>query len=334
MTRYDGMRLVTLPAMPKRSLETLSHTSLSVAHAVTHSPPDAAVVFNAANAPLLPVLRARGIPVATHVDGLEWQRDKWGAHGKRYYRLAESMAVRWSNALIADARGISDYYRDEFGVPTRLITYGAPQVVPDPSRVTVLGLTANRYHLVVARLEPENQVARIVEGFVSSSATMPLVVVGSAPYAAEYTRRIQATADDRVQLLGAVWDAELLDQLYANAYVYWHGHSVGGTNPSLLRALGAGTAINAYDVVFNREVAGSAARFWSTPEDVRREVELAEGSPDDVRIRSHNAQREAGRYDWDEVAAGYERLCQDLRKGMPCGEVLRSSGRRIRPAPR
>src|SRR3954471_7671226 len=120
-----GMRLIHLPAARTRSLETLSHSALSVGHLLAHRP-DAAIVFNAANASLLPALRAARVPVATHVDGLEWKRAKWGPVGQRYYRVAESMAVRWSDALIADAAGIVDYYRQEFGAPTTLLTYGAP----------------------------------------------------------------------------------------------------------------------------------------------------------------------------------------------------------------
>ena len=120
LNEYLGMRLVHLPTVRKRSLETLSHTALSVFHS-SLSDVEAAVVFNAANSPLLPVLRARGIPVATHVDGLEWRRAKWGPVGQRYYRMAEALAVRWSHELIADARGIADYYLDEFRAPSTLI---------------------------------------------------------------------------------------------------------------------------------------------------------------------------------------------------------------------
>ncbi|GMA86235.1 hypothetical protein GCM10025868_14850 [Angustibacter aerolatus] len=206
---YLGMRLVHLPAMRRRSLETLSHTALSVLHLVTRRRPDTAVVFNAANAPFLPLLRARRVPLATHVDGLEWQRGKWGPAGRRYYRTAESLAVRWSDALIADAQGIADYYDGEFGAETALISYGAPSVDPDRlDRLAELDLAPQGYHLVVARFEPENHVHVAVEGYVRSGATLPLVVVGSAPYADAYTEQVRALADDRVRLLGGVWDQE------------------------------------------------------------------------------------------------------------------------------
>src|SRR5262245_3442215 len=158
LSSYRGMTLVHLPAPRKRALETLSHTALSVGHLMTH-PTDVALMFNAANSPLLPALRARRIPVATHVDGLEWKRAKWSGTGQRYYRMAESLAVRWSDAIIADAEGIRSYYEHEFGADADLIAYGAPVIHPEhPELLAAAGLGSHRFHLVVARFEPENHV--------------------------------------------------------------------------------------------------------------------------------------------------------------------------------
>ncbi|MDE0804920.1 MAG: DUF1972 domain-containing protein [Acidimicrobiales bacterium] len=324
---YRGMDLVHLPAVPQRHVETLSHTGLSVGHVLRRST-DAAIVFNAANSPMLPLLRARGIPVATHVDGLEWKRAKWGGGGRRYYRAAESLAVRWSDALIADAAGIADYYTTEFGVDTELIRYGAPIVeAGDPAVLEAVDLAPGSYHLAVARFEPENHVDIIVEGYSKSSADAPLVVVGAAPYADAYTRRVHDAADDRVRFLGAVWDQDLLDQLYANCITYQHGHSVGGTNPSLLRAIGAGAATDAFDVGFNREVLGSCGRYWSTPDDIAPLFESAEADTDTIAARGSASRTRAGDYDWDDVAREYESLCEGLRDG----SLRRSgaSGRRV-----
>lgn len=314
---YKGMRSVVLPAHHGKATETLSHTALSVAHTVGYARPDVAFVFNAANAPLLPVLRAAGIPVATHVDGLEWQRAKWGGTGRRYYLWAEHAAVRWSDALIADAQGISDYYRDKFDADTDLLTYGAPLVTEPACGLLPEGIAAKRYHLVVARFEPENHVLEIVAGYARSEARLPLLVVGAAPFAADYTRRIEDTAsgDERITFLGRVDDQPQLDQLYANALTYLHGHSVGGTNPSLLRAMGAGAAVVAFDVEFNREVAGPKAAYFDGPERLATILEEAERTPQDsIHVGSLMRDRAEDRYDWDEVALGYERLARRIAK--------------------
>lgn len=324
--RHLGMRLVHLAAVRGRSFETLSHTGLSILHLVRHRP-DVAILFNAANAPFLPLLRAAGIPVATHVDGLEWKRAKWGPVGQRYYRTAESLAVRWSDALIADARGIADYYRQTFSASTHVIAYGAPIIHTGVERLKELGLESGGFHLAVARFEPENHVDVIVGGYRGSGAALPLVVVGSAPYADEYTRRIHALGDARVHFLGGLWDQAQLDQLYAHCLTYLHGHSVGGTNPSLLRAIGAGAATAAFDVGFNREVLGDTGRYFRTGSDVTRVVEAAEMDRDGTAARGRAARDRAGAYDWYEVARAYERLCRELVSGALGGP--RPSGRRL-----
>ncbi|HEY5180140.1 MAG TPA: DUF1972 domain-containing protein, partial [Dermatophilaceae bacterium] len=274
---YQGMHLVNLPALRRRSLETLSHTALSVAHAATRRP-DMAFVFNAANAPLLPVLRARRIPIAVHVDGIEWQRAKWQGAGRRYYRWAERACARSGLDLIADSRGIQDHLRRVYDVESHFIPYGAPILGVGSSRLGELGLEARQFHLVVARFEPENHILEIVRGYVDSGAIHPLIVVGSAAYGAQYSELVRKAAneDPRVRFLGGLFDQELLDQLYGNAASYLHGHSVGGTNPSLLRALGAGATSIAYDVSFNREVAGEDGEYFTTAEDLDPLLHLSE----------------------------------------------------------
>jgi glycosyltransferase involved in cell wall biosynthesis len=316
---YLGMRLVTLPALRMRSAETLSHSALSSVHAVLSRRHDAVFVFNSANAVLLPLLRARRLPVAVHVDGLEWRRSKWTGAGRLYYRRAEALAVRWADALIADAPGIADYYDDEFAARTELLAYGAPvlQELPD-DRLDDVGVVSRKFHLVVARFEPENQVDLIVRGYHASSATYPLVVVGGAPYSDRYTEAVRAIAadDSRIRLLGPVWDQQQLDQLYGHALLYLHGHSVGGTNPSLLRAMGAGAAVGAYDVRFNRDVIGDEGWYFSQEIDIARLVEAAEADPDGSGTYGSALQaRVASRYCWDQVAAGYEELARRLAHG-------------------
>lgn len=312
-----GMRLVHLPALRRKSLETLSHTALSVGHLLAAGRPDVAMVFNAANSPFLPALRALRVPVALHVDGLEWRRAKWAGAGRAYYLLAECLGVRWADALIADAEGIAEYYRAEFAAESNQIAYGAPIVAPGADRLAEVGLLPGRYHLAVARFEPENHLHLVVEGYVRSRARLPLVVVGTAPYSDGYTATVHALADDRVRFLGGLWDQELLDQLYAGCATYLHGHSVGGTNPSLLRAIGAGAPCLAYDVPFNRDVLAEAGEYFVTVADVARALDAAETDPYATARRGIRSLERARRYDWEEVADAYEALATRLAVGGP-----------------
>lgn len=327
---YLGMEVVHLPALRQKQLETLSHSAVSSLHAVTHRRPSMAFVFNAANSPFLPILRARGIPVALHMDGLEWRRSKWGPRGKAYYRWAEEFGVRYADALIADAPGIAEYFEAEFSVPTELLRYGAPTLEDAPiNGITGLGLEPEGYHLVVARFESENHVREIVEGYRRSAATLPLVVVGSAPYSAEYTQSIHraANGDARIRFLGGVYDQELLDGLYVHARTYVHGHSVGGTNPSLLRAMGAGTAVIAYDVNFNREVLDSRGWFFEHAHELREIFADVESDADTTSVYAgHNRDRVDDIFRWDRVADGYENLAYRLA----AGQSIHRSARRAK----
>ncbi len=224
-----------------------------------------------------------------------------------------------ADVLVADAVGIQDYYRRRYGAPARFLPYGAPLLeAPALHRLPELGLAAGGYHLVVARFEPENHVDVVLRGYLSGSSELPLVVVGSAPYAGEHVLELQrlGASDPRVRMLGAVFDQELLDALYAGAASYLHGHSVGGTNPSLLRALGAGAPVTAVDVDFNREVAGDNALFFSDDADVAAALKIVEGDLGAARQRGADGRRDAGlRYRWDDVAAGYEDMCRRLLAG-------------------
>lgn len=327
---HRGMRLVHQRAVHARTLETLSHTAASVRHARTAGL-DVAIVFNAANSPLVPALRAAGTPVAIHVDGLEWKRAKWAGVGRFYYRRAEAIAVAFADCLIADAEAIVAYYRGRFGVECTLLRYGAPVLEQPPlHRLGELSLTPKGYHLAIARLEPENNIHLIVEGYRDSRLTEPLVVVGAHRYPTAYTRRLDKllASDRRVRAIGAVYDQELIDALYAGAMTYAHGHSVGGTNPSLLRAMGAGTLTLASDNPFNREVLDSAGWYFRTPADLTGLYHHLATDPGVAEDYARRARERAEKfYDWDEVAAGYEQMCLELAAGGRRGGAMRRLAR-------
>jgi glycosyltransferase involved in cell wall biosynthesis len=158
-----------------------------------------------------------------------------------------------------------------------------------------------------------------VRGYRATAAALPLVVVGGAPYSDGYTAAVRGLADrdPRVRLLGPVWDQDLLNQLYGHARLYLHGHSVGGTNPSLLRAMGAGTPVAAYDVRFNRDVVGDDGWYFADGCGVARVVEAAERHPASAEAYAQRLQRRVvdGGYQWQSVADGYEALARRLAAG-------------------
>jgi len=312
---YLGMRLVNLPAIRHRMAETLSHTAVSAAHAIIRDRPEAVLLMNAGNAPMLPMLAAAGIPTAIHLDGLESRRAKWRGMGARYYGWAEGRAIRQGQIVVADAQSMADIVQRETGRTCTVIPYGAEVIDPPASRLSELGLTSRAYHLVVSRFEPENHVQEAVAAFRASGQQHPLVVVGSAPYAQGYIAAVHSAAqqDPRIQFPGAIYDQELLDQLYAHAITYTHGHSVGGTNPSLLRAMGAGSAVLAFDVSFNREVTDGDAWFWSDASDLCALYDRsASDGPDLQRMRTAGRARVARVYQWDAVTDAYEDLLTRL----------------------
>ena len=316
-TDYLGMRLVNAPAIKHRMAETLSHTTVSTAHAIVKDRPDVVLLLNAGNAPLLRPLKLAGIPTAIHLDGIESKREKWRGAGAKYYRWAEKAAVQWGQEVIADADAIADHVRTRYGRECVVIPYGADVIDPGNSKLGELGLETNGFHLLVARFEPENHVLDAVHAYREAKDQRPFVVVGSAPYSQWYVDKVHAAArnDARIRFTGGIYDQELLDQLYANARTYIHGHSVGGTNPSLLRAMGAGAPVLAYDVEFNREVTAEQAFFWPDADalqvlfdeiaDNRHEQRLDE-------LKAISKQRIADAYQWDDVTDRYEALIHQL----------------------
>lgn len=314
---YLGMRLVNAPAIKHRMAETLSHTTASTAHAIVMDRPDVVLLLNAGNAPLLKPLRLAGIPTAIHLDGIESKREKWRGAGAKYYRWAERASVQWGQEVIADAQAIADHVKRHYGRDCVVIPYGAEVIEPGSDRLAELDLEPDGYHLVVARFEPENHVLDAVHAYRESRETRPLVVVGSAPYSQWYVDKVHGAARDdaRIRFTGGIYDQALLDQLYANACTYLHGHSVGGTNPSLLRAMGAGAPVLAYDVEFNREVTDQQAFFWADADALTAILdEIADGQHTArlAELRAASQQRIATAYRWDDVTDRYEALIHAL----------------------
>jgi glycosyltransferase involved in cell wall biosynthesis len=253
--------------------------------------------------------RLVGTKVVFNTDGFDWKRSKWGRAARRYLQISERIGVRFATGgLIADSQAVARYFARRYGQEPIYLSYGAPVLTrPSSASVERYGLLQGQYYLVVARLEPENNVLAIIDQYQASGSERPLVVVGGLNYQTEYAAAIRRRASERVRLLGAIYHQKELDALYQSCFAYIHGHEVGGTNPSLLRAMGAGALVLANGVIYNREVLGEAGYYWSSKRadlpNLMREVEAFPEARS--RLRKLASERIRTLYNWDLVADGY-----------------------------
>ncbi|HEY7750083.1 MAG TPA: DUF1972 domain-containing protein [Aestuariivirgaceae bacterium] len=250
-------------------------------------------------------------PLWVNMDGLEWSRAKWRWAGRTWLRVMEGIALRFARLVICDAEAIETSLRKRHGDSFRAnyVPYGATieKGQPDDAVLAHFGLTAGGYHLVVCRIEPENHVLEILQGFLSCRANSSLVIVGDVATANRYHRQVARFASERIRFLGAVYDASVLRALRFHCAAYCHGHSVGGTNPSLLEAMASGNIVVAHDNVFNREVCGEDGLYWRTFVDLGARLLEAESmnQPNREALGTRMRARVSERYDWEKVVDRY-----------------------------
>jgi len=308
---YLGMRRVTLPDIPTKGLETLSHTLLSAGHAALRLHPDVVLVFGVGNALFCPAFRRFGMPAAINVDGADWQRKKWGPLGSRFLRRSERVASR-ANAVIADSRTVAGYYQRHYQVPTVFIPYGA-DVPANPGRETLakFGLTPRGYFLAVGRFVPENGFEDLIRAYAQVKPAMPFVVVGDTPYGQEYKRRLKALAPPGVIFTGYQF-GDAYHELSAGAYAFLFGAEVGGTHPVLLEQLAHGNCVLSRWTESNLEVMDSGGVFFHDQAELIARLEELVHNAAQVEDYRGRARRRAALYSWDRVTDEYEALLQRL----------------------
>jgi glycosyltransferase involved in cell wall biosynthesis len=309
---YRGVECRYLPTIRHKYFDTLAHTALSSLDLLRRRY-DAVLYCNAANAVFTLLPRLLGMPSALNVDGLERNRKKWNALAKSWYRMSEWLATWCPTAVVTDAKQIESYYRERYGKLSTFIPYGAetePVLATDVVRS--LGLTPGRYVLYVSRLEPENNALLVREAFERVSTDMRLALVGDAPYAAEYIRKVKDTTDSRIIVPGAIY-GEGYRQLQSHCFVYVQATEVGGTHPALIEAMGRGALVLYLNTPENAEVAGDAAVAFE-PETLAAKLQWAVnlsgeerdawGTKAQSRIREH--------YSWQAVTSAYESLLRRI----------------------
>ena len=276
------------------------------------------IIYEAGYTSIIPAyiwfnVKKRKRPIfTTNMDGLENKRSKFSPMVRRFLDWEEKMAVKYSHYLIADNMGIHDYYKEKYGKESKFLAYGAD--IHDDFKAEYLeefGLKSEEYYILIARLEPENNIVMAIEGYLHSkeNGRRPLIVVGktNTPHGKEL---VEKYGNERnVEFVGGIYDFKKLDSVRHFSKAYFHGHSVGGTNPSLLEAMAAGCFIFAYDNIFNRAVLKENAFYYLSADKVTEYLNridtIAEGSK--IQYTARNIEVIRNEYSWESLIDKHEK---------------------------
>jgi glycosyltransferase involved in cell wall biosynthesis len=252
--------------------------------------------------------------ILTNMDGLEWKRSKWSKSVQNIIKKLERIAVDESPYLISDNVGIQKYYQENFNAKSFYIPYGADPIEKfDLSHLTRWNVKQNEYFILVARMEPENNIEPIIKGHIESGTKSPLLVVGSCktPFGQYLVKTYQHPG---IQFIGGIYDKVQLDSLRHFSLGYFHGHSVGGTNPSLLEAMASQSFIIAHNNDFNKSILENSAVYFDTVLDIRNAIKNVEALSvaDRALFVDQNFNRIKSFYNWDNIVKMHEDLFNDL----------------------
>ena len=310
-----GVRMVYVPSPGGKNFSGLVATLFACIHALSLGKYDVFFFVNVGMGHHAAFCRMMGKRVVMNVDGLDWKRAKWGPIARAYFLSAAHAAIKFCNRLVTDAEAMRAYYLREFNKETTMIAYGARVESSErPELIDQYGVQRDGYYLIASRLIPENNADLIVEAFLASGSAKKLVIAGGANYDSPFHRKLRAIATDAVIFTGHIHDQQVIKELHCNCFAYLHGHSVGGTNPSLLKAMGYGNCILALDTVFNREVLADAGLLFPKDADgLSRLMRHIESEPGEVaELRQRGPRRIRAEYSWEKVSAQYARLFREV----------------------
>jgi glycosyltransferase involved in cell wall biosynthesis len=263
---------------------------------------------------LLAVRKIKNPILITNMDGLEWKRSKWNGPTQRLIIELEKIAVRNSPYLISDNEGIRNYYLTQFNKDSYFLPYGADPVENiNLSDLEKYNLIKHEYFILVARLEPENNIEPVIEGYLNSASEFPLIIIGG--YQTSYGKYLRdKNTSINVRFLGGIYNKIELDSLRHFSIAYFHGHSVGGTNPSLLEAMACNCFIVAHMNEFNKSVLGESALYFLNSAEVKHIIIRIHSlrCENFLMFESQNSNRLATEYSWNSIVEKHENLFLDL----------------------
>lgn len=281
------------------------------------------IIYEAGYTSIIPAyiwfnVRKRKRPIfTTNMDGLENKRSKFSPMVRRFLDWEEKMAVKYSHYLIADNMGIHDYYKEKYDKESKFLAYGAD--IHDDFNADYLkefGLQPEEYYILIARLEPENNIVMAIEGYLHSkeNGRRPLIVVGktNTPH---YKELVEKYGNEKnVRFVGGIYDFKKLDSVRHFSKAYFHGHSVGGTNPSLLEAMAAGCFIFAHDNIFNRAVLEENAFYYPSADKVAEYLNRIDTMAEESKIQytANNIEVIRNEYSWEHLVDEHEKYFQWL----------------------
>lgn len=306
---WCGIERVRIPVTQNGPKGTIVFDWKATAHAAQFG--DLCLTLGYNTAIFCSYLRLKGISNLINMDGIEWSRAKWGGIAKTWFWLNERAGCWLGNHLIADHPQIKVHLESRVsGNKITTIPYGADDVqAADDAPVRALGLEPGRFLTVIARAEPENSLLEIVQGFSANPRGYQLVVLGNYQDGNVYHQAVKAAASAEVRFVGGIYDKSVVQALRFHCAAYVHGHQVGGTNPSLVEALGAGNAVIAHDNRFNRWVVGDGAVYFNGAESFAARMDELQAKPALLdELRRHGRSRFVDAFTWPDVLKQYEKL--------------------------
>lgn len=245
--------------------------------------------------------------IITNMDGLEWKRSKYSKPVQQFLKYAEKLAVKHSHFYISDSRVIKDYLENKYNITSEYIPYGADLISEiEREQLDTVSARQEDYFLLMARMEPENNIETILEGFNNSNSHRTFKVLGDTSNRFGQYIRHRFKDDERIQFKGAIYDTAKVRMMQNSSYLYFHGHSVGGTNPSLLEAMASEALIAAHDNPFNKSVLHSDAFYFSDADGVKHLVENVQRNGIERAMVKNNVHKIAFQFNWEKIVNEYE----------------------------